>query len=333
MEAHEHEGQVTDTEQELSKTQEELGARSGELDAVSNQYKQTLMQAHAEIEMLSRALTGTKQELSLIRTRTQNDIATRSQELADSQSEVAQLTRLKAQLEGYIADLDGKLSGTEQGLSKTQVDLAMRSQELEERCCSFQVCMEQQQAASGEMQTHWNADNTQLSEAQGDLASRSQELADSQREVEQLTERKAKLEGQIAVLDGKLASTEQALCNTKDDLATRSQELVDRQSEVAQLSQLKVQYEEQLSVQYDAQLQEAGKRDTHEHELTSTLTEVQKHQQDLLQGRAQQQYAFAAELVKEKYVGEERVAEEKQRLTQQCKLAVRKTVWYMQHSM
>ena len=118
------EGQVMGTEQELSKTQEELGARSGELDAASNQYTQALMQAHGEIEMLSSALKGTEHELSLLRTKTQNES---SQELADSQSEVAKLIRLKAQLEGQIADLDGKLTGTEQGLCNTQVDLAMRS--------------------------------------------------------------------------------------------------------------------------------------------------------------------------------------------------------------
>ncbi len=225
--------QVTGTEQELSKTQEELGARSGDLDATSNQYKQALMQAHGEIEMLRSALEGTEHELSLLRTKTQNDITTRSQEFADSQVEVAQLTRLKTQIEGQNADLDGKLTGTEQGLCKAQVDLAMRSQELEERCCSFEICMEQQQAASEEMQAHCNAAITQISETQGDLASRSQELADSQSDVEQLTERKAQLDGQIAVLDGKLASTEQALCKTEDDLATRSQELVGSQSEVA----------------------------------------------------------------------------------------------------
>jgi hypothetical protein len=61
------------------------------------------------------------------------------------------------------------------------------------------------------------------------------------------------------------------------------------------LSQLKVQYEEQLAVQYDSQLQEAGKRDTHEHELTRTLAEAQKHQQDLLWERTQQQHAFAVD--------------------------------------
>jgi chromosome segregation ATPase len=102
--------------------------------------------------------------------------------------------------------------------------------------------MEQQQAASEEMQAHCNVAITQISETQGDLSWRSQELADSQSDVEQLTERKAQLDGQIAVLDGKLASTEQALCKTEDDLATWSQELVGSQSEVAQLSQLKVQW-------------------------------------------------------------------------------------------
>ncbi len=66
-----------------------------------------------------------------------------------------------------------------------------------------------------------------------ELTTRSQELVDKQ--------------GQIAGLNGKLHSTEQELCETKDDLATRSQVVVDSQSKVAQLTELNAQLEGQIA--------------------------------------------------------------------------------------
>jgi hypothetical protein len=81
--------------------------------------------------------------------------------------------------------------------------------------------------------------------------------------VAQLTELKAQLEGQIAVFDRKLNTTEQELVKTQDDLATRSQELVDSQSEVAQLTELRAQLEGQIAAL-------GGKLNTTEEELSQT---------------------------------------------------------------
>jgi chromosome segregation ATPase len=162
------EGQVTGTEQELSKTQQELGDSQSEVAQLTELKEQ-----------LEGQIADTEQELD-----------TRSQELKDSQSKVGQLAELNAQLEGQIAVLDGKLAITElcqtqnylaiqsqdladsqnevaqltelkaqlKGeLCMTQDELAMRSQELEKRCCSFEECVHQQQAASEEMQAQMHA--------------------------------------------------------------------------------------------------------------------------------------------------------------------------------
>jgi hypothetical protein len=104
---------LQEVEQRMEKTSSAMEQACKDLEqsrsdahASSTAAEHQLAAAKSKIEMLSCALKGTEQELSVLLTKTEDDHATRSQELAEllagahraPQSEVAQLTELKALL-------------------------------------------------------------------------------------------------------------------------------------------------------------------------------------------------------------------------------------------
>ena len=216
--------EVIEGREAADKLLEARAAEAAELASKCAAETQEVAKVQGALEEAAAAKEVAQQKL----TETQQALDKCSKDLLCAHARFESSERKFQHLQGTLQQLHTEMQTNQEALDKTKASLCQQNAEAQRKLQEAAGVKESLDSKISHLEEQLARTELELSEAKKELDTRSQALTDSQSEVEQLTELKVQLRcstRQIAVLDGKLATTEQELRKMKDDLATRSRVL------------------------------------------------------------------------------------------------------------